>query len=193
MGRKRIINLSNKMKDKLKLYESAITDKKYSYNDRLLALHKILLSTYDWITNEFINIGLPQEDIDSELYFLTDDILSNYDENKSSLIPYIERAIYWNFSNRAQKLEKEQLGKYFELQEYMYNNISEYSIPDILLDDKYNHKFFTRGQKYLIYRILNEDSDITIRKLSNKLNLSREKLIEILNNIKEILQDNGGY
>jgi hypothetical protein len=62
------------------------------------------------------------------------------------------------------------------------------SIPEILFEDRYLGKALTRDEKYIAYKILSIDEDeLSSRKLSSNIKLSRENLRTRLNSLKEKL------
>lgn len=186
IDRSRRVNLSSKDKDRIKKYELTILNKEYKYNDRLNLFHKIVLPLYKEISIKLLSIGIFQEELEGELYLISDYILRRYDSNKSSLIPYIERMLFWYLSNIKEK--KEYYPKEF-IEEYQLDEEFYFAAPKILLEDRYVGKLFTKEEKYIIFRILLMDK-LSIRKLSKELNISRENLIQIIKNIRRKLNDN---
>lgn len=179
------VNLSSKDKDRIRKYEPIILSKDYTYNDRLILFHKIVSPLYGKFIEKLLETGLSQEETPGELYLISDNILKKYNPNKSSLVPYIERILFWYLNQiRPNK-------NYYPLEfieEYQLDEEFYYSIPNILLEEKYIGKLFTKEEKYIIYKLILLDK-LSIRQLAKELNISRESLIQIINNIKEKLNE----
>lgn len=179
------VNLSSKDKDRIRKYEPIILSKDYTYNDRLILFHKVVSPLYGKFTEKLLYNGIKEEEIPSELYLISDKILKKYNPNKSSLVPYIERMLFWYLS----QIKKDKIYYPLEfIEEYQLDEGFYYAAPNILFEEKYIGKLFTKEEKYIIYKLILLDK-LSIRKLARELNISRESLIQIINNIKEKLNE----
>ena len=181
INRSRRINLSSKDKDRIRKYETILLNKEYKYTDRLKLFHKIISPLYKNISERLLLTGTFKKDLDGSLYLISDEIFKKYNPERSSLVPYIERVLFWYLDQIKEKKE------YYPLEfieEYQLDEEFYYRVPNILFEDKYIGKLFTIEEKYVINQILTSDS-FSIRKLSRDLSISRESLKQIINSIKE--------
>jgi hypothetical protein len=189
------MRLVSKSKTKIKKYEHSILNNKFSYPDRVYVLYLLLLPSLNWIKPSLEELGLEKDEIDSELFLIVSELFKKYDYNKSSLIPYIEKYLPIYIASRLKYLKRssfEIVSGLIRKDDLDYIKEEYYlSIPDILFEDKFICKHFTKRQKYLIYKILINDS-LSTRELVKLINVSREFLKNDINIIRKILI-NGGY
>lgn len=168
------------------------SDISYKLKTKLLWLYiKPLLS---WAAEELINkFNITETEAESELYILCYELIKNYNISKSSVVPYLVRFIPLYYSKTVRKLEKE-YKKYITYglkpKEESYNIEEEYywQSPKILLENKYVGKVFTKEQKYLISIIITLDNPTCVE-LASKCNISRETMRQLLQQLKNTLED----
>lgn len=165
---------------------------KYSLKQRQYYFYLLLLPTLEFLKQELIDSGLTSYEVDSELFILAANLFNNYNKEKSSIVPYLEKWIPWKVREMFERIEKEKLKEEpiglpilleedFIKEEFYYNNI--------LFEDRWIGKSFTRQQKCFIYRIITSDNnDLTINCLSRRSKTGRKITKQILLDIKEVMQ-----
>jgi len=179
-------------------YESALFyEKKLPRSERLYAFYLLTRPLFDWLKTYLITLGLEPDEAESELFILAAEIFGKFDPNKSSIIPYLSRAIIWETNHLLRLLDvgdNKQAPKGLLVSEESYHLDNEIYLktPDILFEQKYLGKCFTKGQKYLISIILAADEKVTRTELARKAGMERKNLRDRLEEIKTILE-HGGY
>ena len=189
------MRIKSSIKSRIRKYEYSLLNKDHSYEDRLYTLYLLLVPVLKWHRGVLSDLGLSNVEIESELYLMIDSMFRKFDKEKSSLVPYLEKALDWYFSSLKNNIEKdENLTCLEETKELsLLDEEFYFSVPDILYGNSYIKKCFTKAEKYLIYRILISDDDrLSERKLARDIGISRENLRNRLENIRNILI-NGGY
>lgn len=186
------------VKKRLRKFERTLLSKDYSYNDRMYTFYLLMLPVLEWVKPSFYGLGLSKYEVETEIYLLVDRIFKNFDPDRSSLVPYLERSVKWHLDKCIRRLLKTQVEEPagLLLEEELVYHLSEnfyWNQNNILFEERYVGKCFTRAEKYLIYRIINMDSDkLSQRKMSESLGISRENLRLRLNDLKRVFT-NGGY
>jgi len=176
----------------LRYYERVLFhDEGYAKSERVYAFYLLLKPLLEWIRIEIRDIGLVDDEIESEIYILCAELFNKYDKNKSSIVPYIERQLPYFVSNCFNRLNKN-----YTCQDFLYSPNNTYELdeefywrtPGILFEDRYVGKCFTRGQKYIIHRILVSDEKelASKKKLAEACNMSRISMLNKLLEIKDI-------
>lgn len=189
------MRIKSSIKNRIRKYEYSLLNNEHSYEDRLYTLYLLLLPALKWHRNILSNLGLSKIEIESEIYLMIDSMFKKFDKEKSSLVPYLEKALDWYFSAVKNNIDKNEILTCLEDTEdiYLLDEEFYFSVPDILYGNSYIKKYFTKAEKYLIYRILISDDDrLSERKLARDIGISRENLRNRLENIRNILI-NGGY
>jgi hypothetical protein len=159
--------------------------------EKLHAFYNLLRPCLRWLDEKIAVFGLTSEEVDSELYILSAQLYKGFNKEKSSIIPYLERFIPWHLEKLFKRLKKTTLKE-----EPAGLTIIEQDLPiyesfywkNILLEDKWVGKSFTRAQKYLISIILTTDeNELTHQYLSRVMNTDRRHIGKIISELKEIL------
>ena len=192
------MRLSHYTKIALRKFERSLYNPEHRYTDRLYAFYLLLLPVVEWVKPAYLELGLSKYEVESEAFLLIDKVFRNYKKEKSSIVPYVERSIDWYLKNEIRRLRKtsvedpsglmdDECGVYEIEEDYYWNH------NKILFEDQYVGKCFTKGQKYLIYRIINSDcARLSNRDLAQDIEISKGTVRLLLNDLKEILLT-GGY
>lgn len=184
------MRLSTKRKNLLRNFEEAIfyKDKDYSYQDRSYSFYLLLRPVLEFLKVR-LEGSLESPEVESELYLMCIDVFNNHKVEKASIVPYIERCLPWYMS----KLIKKHKGQNNLIdmagleEEYILNE--EFYWKNILLHDMYVGKCFTRSEKYLIYNIIESDSeDLSVCSLAKLFGVNRATMKNLLSNLKEVFQ-----
>lgn len=187
------MRLHSRVRTVLRKYEKTLfeTKSKHNYNDRLYAFYLLIFPAMEWMKPTYSNLGLEEDEIDSEIFLLIAGLFKGYKRDKSSIVPYVENSIKFQLSKSIRQLSKgklevpsgllqEETGIY-EINESYYWNYNS-----ILLEKKYIRKYFTRSENYLIYRIIDSDYDkLNNRSLAQSIGISRENLRSRLDDLKK--------
>jgi len=182
----------------LRNYEHALFyQKEQPQHERLYAFYLLVRPLFDQLKEDLLLEGLEPDEVESELFILAADIFKGFEPEKSSVIPYLSKALIWKTGHLLRRLEKSSLGEtpgglLKSSRPYRLSNEVYLKSPDILFEDKYLGKCFTKGQKYLISIILTADDKLEKSELANKAGICKENLRNRLSEIKSILE-HGGY
>jgi len=158
-----------------------------------ILLRPVLMWVKEIMIKEFF---LEPSEAESELYLLCCRLFDDFDRHKSTLIPYIKKHLPWKVHHLLRKLKRNSLREMpaglieipdepYELEEEFY-----FKVPNILLTERFVGKLFTRSQRHVIYSILISDNeDLTIKKLAEKMQISRQTMKKRLKEIEERLKD----
>lgn len=191
------MKIPSRQAQKFRDYEHSLTNKDFSYNDRLYAFYLLMLPITEWCREFYKDLGFSKYETETELYLVIDNLFRSFDRSKSSIVPYIRKAFIWYLSSSIEKIKSyKEVPVGFNIKDQSYNiceNDFYFSAPNILLYDSFIKKHFTRSEKYIIYKIIiSEENELSERKLSKKLNISRETFRTKTKEIKEKLI-HGGY
>jgi len=185
----------------LRDYQSAlfyqITEPK---NERQYVFYLLLRPLLLWVRDTMIDDCLLEPaEAESELYLLCCKIFDDFDKEKSSIIPYLRKAIPWKVHHLLRKLkrvsQREIPSGLTETTEDLYETDEEYywKIPEMFITDRFIGKLFTIREKYYIYKILVADNDkLTQKDLAKSCKVSRPTMNIRLSELKEALVT-GGY
>ena len=188
------MRLKSKIQTALRNYENSLFyNTKYSLDNRRYCFYLLILPALSFLYDELSKINLEPNEIDSEIFILSCNLFDNFDTKRSSIIPYLEKQIPWKIKEMFVRLDKTKLkeecigltvsenGNYFIEEEFYWKNI--------LFEDSWIGKCFTRREKCLIYKIITSDiNDLTINSISRRSKIGRKKLKQILLEIKRVLQ-----
>lgn len=191
------MRLRSRVRDRLRKFEKTLYNKDHPYNDRLYAFYLLMLPVLEWVKPSFYGIGLSNEETETEVFLMVNNIFNGYNSDKSSLVPYVENSIKWQLDKCIRRLLKtrveEPSGFLLEDDSYFLEENYYWNGNKVLFEDRYIGKCFTRSEKYLIHKIINTSSDrLSHRLMSEDFKISRENLRLRLNDLKEVLTT-GGY
>lgn len=149
------MNLPESRKRLLRNYAGTLFNTEGPQQPRQYTFYVLLRPVLDWAKTAFVEAGLEPDEAESELFLLTIRIFNKYDLTKSSIVPYVERAITWEVSSFIKKLSRKEVRDPFE-HEISYQMPDEIylSIPAFLLENKWLARDLSRAEKHLILRLL---------------------------------------
>lgn len=187
------ISIPAKKRKLFRKYEGALffAIDQFTREERLYAFYLLLLPLLQWLKKDLAEYNLEPEELDSELFLLAERIFSRFDKDKTSIVPYLRTWIPIFIKEMKHKLKK----NYGELiveaplsDEYHYID-EEFYWNDIIFQDTWAGKCFTRGEKYFIYVILTSDNNkLSQRSLAETTNMGRQTVNNMLQDLKEVLQ-----
>jgi len=169
-----------------------------SHEEKVYGFYLLLRPILGWAKRSLLEKGLASSEAESELFILSELIYSNYDNTKSSLVPYLEHQIPWYVSKMLTKVEKYMCsseapvglidtGGTYEIDEEFY-----WKVPGILFEENYVGKCFTRGEKYVILTIIMSSNyrDLSTQGIAKRLGITRHTVRDKLEDIKEVMIQN---
>jgi hypothetical protein len=182
----------------LRNYQNAIFyNPKEPKKERMYVFYLLLKPSVDWLTESLINkYGLEKDEAESEIYLLCAELFNGFNKNKNSIVPYVEKYLPWKISRLIRKLDHQAKKEYLAdqpIKENCYFQQEEHywKIPSILTEERYVGNCFTRGEKYLIFKILSsDDNELDQKHLAESCGISRRNMILKLKDIKEVLINN---
>jgi len=175
----------------LRNFEQALFYSKHNKTEQRYAFYLLLRPELTFSEKPMAEFLEPLE-IENELYILCMNVYSEFDREKSSIVPYLSRVLPWHFSRLFKRLKKEYKNLrdlIADQEEESYLLDEEFYWQNILYQDTFVGKCFTRSEKYIIHRILNSDEeDLTIMKLANQLGRKRWQMKERLLELKEVFE-----
>lgn len=176
----------------LRNYQSVLFhDKTHPLSERRYVFYLLLRPILEWLKSILMTKGLESAEAESELFIFCSGLFDKFDSTKSSIVPYLNKQIPWSIEHLARRFNKKEAQfydviDYEELDEEFY-----WSIPNILTEDRYTGKVFTKAEKYLIFRILALDDDkLTQVDIAEQLGVNRLTANKYLLEIREKLQSN---
>lgn len=143
------------------------------------------------------DLGLEQDEIESEIFLLSCAIFNGFKAwKRSSIVPYLDTQIPWHVSDVFERIEKERknlpkinVDDTYEITEEVYLRSLYF-----LFENKYLAKNLTLPQRYLINRILGlDDKELTASKIADSIHVERKtaitKLLELREAIKELKEN----
>jgi len=162
-------------------------------HDRVYGFYLLLRPLLQFLKEQLNSYGLEDDEVESELYLLSDTIFSHFDKDRSSILPYLEKQLPWHISKFLKSIENKHkpLGNLpFFNGETTYNMDEEFywSVPNILFEEKYVGKCFTRAEKYVIYMIItSSDNDLLVTRLADRCKIDKRRMKTMLSDIGEQL------
>ena len=161
----------------------------YSYQDRSYSFYLLVRPMLEFLKDR-LEGSLEPKEIESELYLMCIDLFNSYDKDRSSIVPYLEKAIPWHIRilfEKVEKLSNNIIDISGELEESTLSD--DFCWKNILLEDRFVGKCFTRGEKYLIYTIIESDKkELSANAIAKKLNLKRWQVKKRLRELKEVFE-----
>lgn len=182
------MRIPSKRKQLFRNFQDALFYKDYSYQERSYSFYLLLRPILEFLKVRLSGYLEPSE-VESVLYLMCIDIFNNYDIDRWSIVPYLENCLPWYISKVIR--EHEEVDDFILLagEEENYNTIEEFYWKNILLEDRYVGKCFTRGEKFVIYNIIESDNDkLSVNALARKLNMKRWAMKKKLQELKEIFE-----
>jgi hypothetical protein len=186
-----IMNISSSVKSLLRKYSHSLfySNDEYPLHDRIYAFYLLIRPMLEWIVPELTFLGITSEEIESELYILIADIYQKFDSSRSSIVPYVEKAIPWHVSkliNKARKANSPLLVNIDEIDRTYIDEEFYLKSPDIIFTNRYIGKYLTRSEKYFINMILSSDkNDISNRKFAKALGIERKQVQQLCSGIRK--------
>jgi hypothetical protein len=131
--------------------------------------------------------------MDSELFILASDVFRGYNKDKSSIIPYLEKQLPWYLKKLFKRLgrttlKEEPIGL-TTTPEGSYEHDESFYWKNILFEDRWAGKSFTRSQKYIISLLIADDDELSQQALARATNTERKRIKKMLCGIKETLEE----
>lgn len=171
-----------------------------SENKRIYYFWKLIRPLLSWFEKGIIQTyELEPAEAESYIYLFAAKLFKNFNPQKSSIIPYLQKQIPWQAKDFCLTLTKK-YNKFYSFpgneivnsyQNDSYNSIEEFywATPKILFEEKFIGKVFTKSQKYIISKILStDDNSLSQVNLAKKLNLSKDMLVSHLKVIKSTME-----
>lgn len=182
--------------DKLREYQNGLFHRNdIPEHDRRYALYLLLRPKLGWLKQKLKELDLEGAEAESEIYLMCCQLFKMFDPQKSSLVPFLTRHIPWEASKLIRKLSKHTdipSGLIKPDEEYWMDEEFYWTIPHILLEDRYIGNLFTASEKYLIYVILESDTDELHQvSIASKMQINRKTWISRMKELKEILESEG--
>ena len=175
------MQIPTRRQELLRKYEKGLFHTKdLPKHERLYGFYLLLRPILGWLKEELIKKGLEPDEAESELYLYSSKLFNEFNTSRSSIIPYLEKAIPWAAS-KLLRTKKEAKITYQE-EEYFLDEEFYWDPIKILIEDRYVGKMFTRSEKSVISRILSEDKDLVPNLL-----VGRKTVYTYLGDIKEVL------
>lgn len=188
------MRIANKRKIILRSYQKVLfsSEDNYSFSERCNSFYYIVRPLLGFLEDSLKDY-MPLEEIEGEIYLFIVELFKKYDKKKSSIVPYLENAIPWELEKlfkRLNRINKRQIiPNNWAVQEKEYTLNEEFYWKNIILEEHFVGKCFTRGEKYLISIITKSDSDeLSVNALARKLNITRWSMKDKLEELKEIFQ-----
>lgn len=189
------MKIPHKKKERINKIQHLMTSDLVLLKTKKYIFYKIILDLLDWVLDEIKKYDLEKDEIKSEVFILSCRLYNNFDETKSSLIPFLEQHIDWELARLFKKLKKEtilqeQVPKKYtnSLPEEVYIKLPE----SLFFEDRFLGKVFTTSEKYVIQEILSEEH-INYLNLSEKSGIDRrtikDKVDSIKNKLEELIYD----
>lgn len=184
--------------DKIRSYQNSLfNNPTESKSERIYVFYLLIRPMLGWLKKELISeYSIEPHEAESELYILCANLFNGFDYNKSSIIPYLSKHIVWKINRLKRKLNKtilkEEPSGLNIISEHEHYTIDEeyyWSVPNILIDDKYITKLFTRSEKYIIMTILSCDNCLTIQGIADMCEINKKTAALRLSDIREVLAD----
>lgn len=164
-------------------------EEKYTKKEREYAFYLLLRPMLSFLEPQ-LKEKLEQDEIESEFFILSIEVFRGYNKEKSSIVPYLEKYLPWYiaaFIRRVSNTEKEPIEMCYPEEEYHINK--DFYWKNILLEDQYVGKCFTRGEKYIINIIINSDkTELSVSSLAKQVGIRRWRMNDILSEIKEVFK-----
>jgi len=166
-------------------------------SERIYVFYLLLRPCLLWLRERLIeNFHMRSCEAESELYILCGGLFNSFNYKKSSIVPFLVKHIPWAASKLERKLTKQILKEIpsglITMPDEPYKIEEEYywSVPDVLMNDRYVGKSFTKGEKYVIYTILTSDNEeLTVSHLARKCNIDRKTMTQKLLDLKEVFEN----
>jgi hypothetical protein len=168
------MRLPSKIKALLRRYEEVLFwDRTPARSEKLHGFYRLLKPTLGWLEDGLGALGLSALEVESEVYILCCDVYDGFDRRRSSIIPYLERFIPWYVRELFERVESARLREEpcgLSIGPWDTTVQESFHWQNIILNDSWGGKCFTRGQKYLIYVILtSDDKELSQRALARTL------------------------
>lgn len=188
------MTIPTKNADLIRTYQNAIFHKKdVPKSERIYAFYLLLRPILSWLGKTLSEYNLQRDEVESELYLFCAELFNRFNPQRSSIIPYLEKHVPWIAGHWVEKMKRTMLyeipsgliktsGEPNYIQEQFY-----WKPENILFEERYIGKFFTRAQKYIIFKVLTADkSDLTQTGLAKLCGLSRKTMINQLKELSEL-------
>jgi hypothetical protein len=179
--------ISKSKTDRIRKLDSIFLSNLYSQKRKIYFLWRETKYLLDLNLQYLLNItGVSKEEIESEYYISCYNIYRRYDMSKSSIVPYLSKAIPWEIEKLIKRIKKQNKIDVFPFEENTYYLKEDYYWePKKLIRETKFLKNFTKSEKFLILTILLADQE-ELKKVSlaKKIKISRETMFQNLDILK---------
>lgn len=186
--------INEKTKKLLRKYSFILTSEKHNHQDRVKIFYILLRPQLKWM-EETLAKNVEKDEIDSILYLMVDSLIKNYDSHRSSIIPYLGISLPWAASSVLKNIEKFNVEEPYGLNpskgSYKYPSEIYLRQSNVLFMNKWLLRDLQKCYKYLIYRVLASDQDITYKELANDGGLGRTETYYRISELRDILRERG--
>lgn len=169
-----------------------------SKSERVYGFYLLLRPLLGWVKSSLLDLGLLAAEVESELFLLCERLFTNYNKEKSSLIPYLEQQLPWQVSkiiaktNKSLCLKEEPRGLLNINGDYNLDEEFYWRVPSFLFEDRYVGKCFTRSEKYVITKTLTADNkELSVQGLARLCNIDSRTMKNILSGMQEVFITGG--
>lgn len=142
----------------------------------------------DWLFDRIKeNYNLEDNEIESELFIYSCKLFHSFDKSKSSIVPYLQKYIIFYAQKLETKLNKSTLNKETLVCKEKFTFLNDdFILLNILFESRFEGRYFTNKEKYIINRILElEDSKISRINIAKSLKINIKTCNKLLDNLKE--------
>ena len=175
------MQIPTRRQELLRKYEKSLFHTKdLPKHERLYGFYLLLRPILGWLKEALIEKGLEPDEAESEIFLFASYLFDKFNTNRSSIIPYLEKAIPWATAKLLRTKKEAEIT--YQEEEYFLDEEFYWDPIKILIEDRYVGKCFTRGEKYIILKVLAEEEFSAA-----DLPIDRKTVYMYLKDIREVL------